>query len=193
MQKTIQNLALAFIGESQARNRYTFYGSIARKDGYEQMAEIFILTAEQEKEHAKKLFEAIQGLKKQAGDLPEIKVEAVCPTVHGPTAQNLKAAIEGENYEHSQMYPRFAAVAREEGLNEIAARLLAIAEAEKHHEKRYQKILKELETGTLFKKEKAVWWVCRECGYQHFGAEPPEQCPSCEHARGFYQLKCEEY
>ncbi|MCD6410463.1 rubrerythrin family protein [bacterium] len=194
MQKTIQNLVKAFIGESQARNRYSFYAKIAKKEGFEQIAEIFLITAENEKEHAKQLFGLINELKKKTGEgLSEIKVEAVSPTIIGTTAENLKASIAGENYEHTQMYPEFAQVAEEEGLKEIAEQLRAIAIAEKHHEERYQKLLKEVEQGTVFKKEKEVWWVCRECGYVHFGTEPPEICPSCKHPRNYYQIKCEEY
>jgi len=123
----------------------------------------------------------------------EIKVEAAAPTVLGSTAENLKAAIAGENYEHTQMYPEFADVAEKEGFPEIAKRLRAIAKAEKHHEERYKKLLREVEAGTFFKKEKDVWWVCRECGYIHFGKEPPEECPSCDHPRSYFQLECEEY
>lgn len=194
MKETIQNLTKAFIGESQARNRYTFYAKIARKEGLEQIAEIFLITADNEKEHAKRLFEHIQELKKKIGEpLDEIKVEAVAPTIYGNTAENLKAAIAGENYEHTKMYPEFADAAEKEGLADIAKRLRAIAMAEKHHEERYQKLLKEVEAGTIFKKENEVWWVCRECGYVHFGKEPPEECPSCDHERSFYQIKCEEY
>lgn len=190
MKKTIENLTKAFIGESQARNRYTFYAKIAQKEGFEQIAEIFRLTAENEKEHAKRLFEHIQELKK---NLDEIKVEAIAPTGYGNTSQNLKAAMAGENYEYTNMYPEFAKVAEKEGLLEIAKRLRAIAVAERHHEERYKKLLKEVEAGTVFKKEKEIWWVCRECGYVHFGQQPPAKCPSCDHPRNFYQVKCEEY
>jgi len=131
--------------------------------------------------------------KKGKENLDEIKVEAVVPTILGATAENLKAAIAGENYEYTKMYPEFADVAEKEGFPEIAKRLRAIAVAEKHHEERYKKLLEEVEVGTVFKKEKEVWWVCRECGYVHFGKQPPEKCPSCDHERSFYQLKCEEY
>lgn len=194
MKETIPNLTKAFIGESQARNRYTFYASAARKEGYEQIAEIFLITADNEKEHAKRLFEHINELKKKIKeDLSEIKVEAAAPTILGSTAENLKAAISGENYEYTKMYPEFAKVAEKENLPEIAKRLRAIALAEKHHEERYKKLLKEVEAGTVFKKEKEIWWVCRECGYVHFGKEPPVECPSCSHPRSFYQVKCEEY
>jgi rubrerythrin len=192
--KTIENLAKAFIGESQARNRYTFYSKVARNEGFEQISEIFLITADNEREHATWLFRLINELKKKNKEnFDEIKVEASAPTILGTTADNLKAAIAGENYEHTKMYPEFAGVADKEGFPEIAKRIRSIAIAEKHHEERYKKILKEVEGGTVFKKEKEVWWVCRECGYIHFGKQPPEKCPSCDHAKSFYQLKCEEY
>ena len=194
MKNTIENLVKAFIGESQARNRYTFYAKIAKNEGFEQIAEIFLITAENEKEHASNLFKLINKLKKKTNEkLDEIKVEAVAPTVLSSTAENLKAAIAGENYEYTKMYPEFADVAEKEGFPEIATRLRAIAKAEEHHEERYKKLLKEVEAGTFFKKEKEVWWVCRECGYVHFGKEPPEKCPSCDHPRSYFQLKFEEY
>jgi len=194
MEKTIENLTKAFIGESQARNRYTFYSKIAKKEGFEQIAEIFLITAENEKEHASWLFKLINELKKKSSEkLDKITVEAVAPTILGTTAENLKAAIDGENYEHTKMYPEFADVAEKENLPDIAKRLRAIAKAEEHHEERFKKLLKEVEARTVFKKEKEVWWVCRECGYIHFGKEPPEKCPSCNHEKSFYQIKCEEY
>lgn len=202
MKNTIKNLTKAFIGESQARNRYAFYSKIAEKEGFEQIAEIFLITAENEKEHASWLFKLINELKKSVlsgvegknkENLDEIKVEAIAPTILGATADNLKAAIAGENYEYAKMYPEFADVAEKDGFPEIAKRLRAIAIAEKHHEERYKNLLKKVEAGTVFKKEKEVSWVCRECGYIHFGTEPPEKCPSCDHERSFYQIKCEEY
>ena len=192
--KTIENLTKAFIGESLARNRYTFYAKIAKKEGFEQIADIFLITAENEKEHASWLFRLIDELRRKGGaGLREIKVEVAIPVKLGTTAENLKSAIAGENYEHTKMYPEFADVAEKEGFPEIANRLRAIAKAEEHHEERFRKLLRELEAGTVFKKEKEVWWVCRECGYVHFGKEPPERCPSCDHPRSFYQVKCEEY
>ncbi|MEM3546326.1 MAG: rubrerythrin family protein [Candidatus Bathyarchaeia archaeon] len=194
MHETIKNLAKAFIGESQARNRYTFYAKTARREGFEQIAEIFLITAENEREHASVLFKLINELIRKSGEkLEEVKVEASAPTTLGSTSENLKAAIAGENYEHTKMYPEFAETAEKEGLREIATRLRAIAVAEKHHEERFRKLLKEVEGGTVFKKDKAVWWVCRECGYVHFGTEPPARCPSCDHEKSFYQVKCEEY
>jgi rubrerythrin len=194
MKKTIANLVKAFIGESQARNRYTFYAKAAKNEGFEQIAEIFQITADNEKEHASNLFRLINELKKKTNEkLDKIEVEAEAPTVLGNTAENLEAAIAGENYEHTIMYPGFADVAEREGFPEIATRLRAIAKAEKHHEERYWKLLKQVEAGTFFKKEKEVWWVCRECGYIHFGKEPPKTCPSCDHSRSYFQLECEEY
>lgn len=194
MKKTIENLTKAFIGESQARNRYTLYAKTARKEGFEQIAEIFLLTAENEKEHAKWLFRLINILKKKSDEkLDMLKVEAEAPTILGTTAENLKAAIEGENYEYTEMYPEFADVAEKEGFPDIAKRLRAIAKAEEHHEERYKKLLKEVEAGTVFKKDKPVKWICMECGYEHEGKEPPEKCPSCSHARSFFQVKCETY
>jgi rubrerythrin len=194
MKETIQNLAKAFIGESQARNRYGFYAKVAKKEGYEQIAGIFRETADQEKEHASQLFKLINELKKESSeDLSEVKVEAAAPTILGTTAENLKTAIAGENYEHTTMYPEFAKKAKEEGLPHIEAKLKAIAKSEEHHEERYQKLLKEVEAGTVFTKEKETVWVCRECGYVHIGKEPPKECPSCNHPQSYYQVKCETY
>ena len=194
MSETIKNLAKAFIGESQARNRYTMYSKVAKKEGLEQIAEIFLITADNEREHAAKLFEEIQNLKKHSKEeIETIKVEAEAPTTYSTTAENLKAAIAGENWEHVTMYPEFAAKAEEEGYGKIAERLKAIATAEEHHEERYKKLLANVEAGTVFEKEEEVWWVCRECGYVHFGKKAPKECPSCNHAQAFYQLKCEQY
>ena len=187
---TIKNLAKAFVGESQARNRYTFYAKVAKKEGLEQISEIFLITAENEKEHAKRIFEHLIELKK---DNEKIIVDTDVPFVLGTTIENLKSAISGENYEHMKMYPEFADVAEKENLSDIAERLRSIAKAEEHHEERFKKLLKELEGGTLFKKDSEIMWVCRECGYVHSGKEPPEKCPSCDHEKGFYQRKCEEY
>jgi len=194
MKNTIQNLAKAFIGESQARNRYTFYSKTAQKEGYEQIAEIFLVTADNEREHAKWLFRLINELKQKSDEnLEEITVDAAAPTVLGTTVDNLKAAIEGEHYENSQMYPEFADIADKEGLPEIAERLRAIAKAEVHHEERYKKLLKEVENNSVLKKEQKVVWVCRKCGYIHEGEEPPEECPSCDHPAKYFEIQCEEY
>lgn len=194
MQETIQNLAKAFVGESQARNRYTFYAKIARTEGYEQIGGVFELTANQEKEHANWLMKLINELKKKYNlSSDAIKVEIEVSNLVSTTLENLKAAIAGENFEHTKMYPEFADMAEKEGLKEIADRLRSIAVAEAHHEERYQKLLDNLEAGTLFKKAEQVYWVCRECGYVHWGTEAPKNCPSCGHAQGFYELKNETY
>jgi rubrerythrin len=187
MQKTLQNLAAAFTGESQARNRYTMYAKIAKKEGYEEISALFTLTAEQEKEHAKWLFKLIQDLKQDAG--ATIEIDASVPTTLGDTKENLKAAIAGENYEQTSMYPEFADIADEEGLPEIATRLRAIANAETNHENRYKKVLADLENDAVFKKEEEVEWVCRECGYTHKGKTPPEVCPSCDHPKAYYEVQ----
>jgi rubrerythrin len=187
MQKTLQNLATAFTGESQARNRYTMYAKIAKKEGYEEISALFTLTAEQEKEHAKWLFKLIQDLKQDAN--ATVEVDAAVPTTLGDTKENLKAAIAGENYEQTSMYPEFADIADEEGLPEIATRLRAIANAETNHENRYKKVLADLENDAVFKKEEEVEWVCRECGYTHKGKTPPEVCPSCDHPKAYYEVQ----
>ncbi len=190
MQKTLNNLTKAFIGESQARNRYTYYTKVAKKEGYEQVASIFIETAEQEKIHAKREFEHIQELK---GEQTEIIVEVAAPTIYGTTIENLKAAIAGETYEYTEMYPEFAKVAEEEGLNKIAARFKAISKAEKHHKDRFEKLLTQVEAGTVFKKTETTTWICRECGYAHVGKDAPETCPSCDHPQAYYQVQNENY
>lgn len=193
MEETMKNLAKAFVGESQARNRYTMYSKIARKEGFEQIAETFIISADNEKEHAKWLMRMINMLREKSGNTEEIIVDAEVPTAVSTTENNLKAAIAGENFEHTQMYPGFADTADKEGLTDIAKRLRAIANAEKHHEERYTKLLKEVEAGTVFRKDTEVEWVCRECGYVHKGTEPPEACPSCSHPKSYFQIKCENY
>ena len=191
--ETIKNLAKAFIGESQARNRYTFYAKIAKKEGYEKISAIFELTANQEKEHAKWLMRMINELKDKSDNSAEyddIKVEAGCPTILKDTVNNLKAAIAGENYEYTSMYPEFADVAEKEGYQAIADRLRAIAKAELFHEERYKKLLAELESNTVFKREEKIYWVCRNCGYVYEGTEPPEECPSCSHPKAYFEEKC---
>ncbi len=190
MSETLKVLTQAFIGESQARNRYTFYASIAKKEGYMQIYDIFTLTANQEKEHASWLFKMIQDVK---GDSSKLEVNAEAPFVLGDTKENLKAAIEGEVYERDTMYPDFAKVARDEGHEEIAKRLELIAVAENHHAERYEKLLKVLEDGSIFKKDEEVAWTCAECGYVHYGKEAPEECPCCKHPKAYYSLMCEEF
>ncbi len=184
--RTEKNLLTAFAGESQARNRYTFFASQAKKEGYHRIAHVFLETAEQEKEHAKRLFKFLEG--------GEVEVSASFPAGKiGTTLENLLAAAEGENYEHSQMYPEFARIAREEGFPEIAAVLEAIAEAEKFHEKRYRALAEKVKDGTLFKRGTEIVWRCRNCGYIHVGEEAPEECPACAHPRGYFEPVCENW
>ncbi|MDR1721757.1 MAG: rubrerythrin family protein [Methanobrevibacter sp.] len=190
MSKTIENLTKAFIGESQARNRYTIYSKQATKDGYPQIADIFLLTAENEREHAKWLFKMINQIKED--DTPII-VEADSPNVLGDTAENLKAAIGGEHFETSEMYPEFAKIAKEEGYNDIATRLENIGKAEAHHELRYQILLDNLENGTLFKKDSPVTWMCQKCGYTIESKEPPVKCPSCDHPTKYFEITTDTY
>lgn len=194
MNETIQNLTKAFIGESQARNRYTIYAKIAKKEGFEQISDIFLLTADNEREHAKWLFRMINELKKKSDEsLDEITVEAGAPTTLENTARNLKAAIAGENYETTTMYPEFADVAEKEGFSEIATRLRSIGKAESHHEDRYKKLLQKVEGSAVFKDDKTVAWVCRKCGYVHEGQDAPEKCPSCDHPTSYFERRCENY
>lgn len=190
--ETLKNLGKAFIGESQARNRYTFYAKTAKKEGLPQISALFLLTAENEAQHAKWLMRMINELSQKSGEPFEVNAAEV-PTVFADTASNLAAAIEGEHHEQTQMYPTFAKVAREEGLEEIADRLEAIAKAERHHEERYAKLLENLKNNTLFKKESEVEWVCLECGYVHKGTQPPEECPSCSHPKQHFIVNCEVF
>ena len=184
--QTEKNLLTAFCGESQARNRYTYFASQARKEGFVQISAIFQETADQEKEHAKRLFKFLEG--------GEAEVQASFPAgVIGSTLENLLAAAAGENYEHTQMYPEFARVAREEGFPEIADVFLAIAVAEKHHEARYRALAANVENGRVFRRDEPVRWKCRNCGYVHEGTEAPEECPSCAHPRDHFELLVEAW
>ena len=184
--KTERNLMAAFAGESQARNRYTYFASNARKEGFVQMSDIFEETANQEKEHAKRLFKFMTG--------GEAEITAAFPSgVIGATLDNLKAAAAGENHEWTDMYPSFAKVAREEGFDEIADVFEAIAVAEKQHEKRYLALAANIEQDKVFKKDKPVVWRCRNCGYLHEGTEAPETCASCDHPQGYFELLGENW
>ena len=193
MKKTLENLSKAFIGESQARNRYTLYSKIAKNEGYVQISDIFLITADNEREHAKWLFRMIQDLKKEFGDVDAVTVEAEVPLIMATTPENIKAAIAGEHYENSEMYPGFADVADAEGLDDVAVRLRAIGKAEEHHEARYKKLLDIVESGTVLEKDHDVKWVCTKCGYVHTAAKPPLKCPACDHASKYYEILCEEY
>jgi len=179
--KTEKNLLAAFAGESQARNRYTFFTAQAKKEGFEQIAAIFDETAENEKEHAKRFFSFLEG--------GEVEITAGYPAgIIGTTKENLKAAADGEQFEHTTLYPRFAKVAKDEGFAEVAAAFRAIALVEVQHEKRYRKLLKDVEQGKVFKKDKAVRWKCRNCGYIHEGKNPPQKCPACEHGEAYFEV-----
>ncbi len=184
--RTEKNILTAFAGESQARNRYTYYAAKAKKEGYVQIAAIFAETADQEKEHAKRLFKLLEG--------GEVEISGAFPAgTIGSTLENLLAAAQGEEHEHTSMYPEFAAIAREEGFNEIAAIFEAIAVAEKQHEKRYRALAANIEQGRVFKRESKVTWRCRNCGYLHEGEEAPEMCPACAHAKAHFELLAENW
>lgn len=194
MNETIQNLTKAFIGESMARNRYTMYAKTAQKEGYPQISDIFLATADNERVHAKWLFRLINELKKKSSEnLDEIHVEAAAPTTLGSTVDNLKSAIAGEHYENTIMYPDFAKTAEKEGFKEIAVRLRSIANAETHHEDRYATLLKKVQGKTVFKKNEKVRWICMKCGYVHEGKEPPAKCPACDHGKEEFEILCEKY
>jgi rubrerythrin len=184
--KTEQNLLKSFAGESQARNRYTYFASAARKEGYVQIADIFEETASQEKEHAKRFFKFLEG-----GD---VEIVACFPAGKiGTTAENLLAAANGEHEEHSALYPGFAEVAKEEGFNEIAMAWKAISVAEKQHEKRYRDLLANIEAGRVFARDNEVTWRCRNCGYLHSGKDAPELCAACIHPRDHFELLGENW
>ena len=184
--KTEKNLMAAFAGESQARNRYTYFASKAKKEGYEQIAAIFLESAANEKEHAEREFKFLQG--------GEVEITGSFPAgVIGDTAANLKAAAEGEHHEWTEMYPEFARVADEEGFSEIAAVFRNIAIAEKEHERRYLALLKNIEEGKVFKKVKVVTWRCLNCGYVHEGTEPSKKCPACDHPQAYFEVRAENY
>jgi len=184
--QTEKNLMAAFAGESQARNRYTYFAGQARKEGYEQIAAIFEETANQEKEHAKREFKFLKG--------GEVEVTAAFPAgVIGSTVENLKEAAGGEHYEHTEMYPGFAKIADKEGFSEIAGVFRNIAIAEKRHEGRYVALAKNITEGCVFKREKPTRWVCRNCGYVHQGTEPPETCPACAHPQAYFELEAVNY
>ena len=184
--KTERNILTAFAGESQARNRYTYFAGQARKDGFMQILDIFEETANQEKEHAHRLFKFLQG-----GD---VEISGAFPAgVVGPTVQNLKAAAGGEHHEWTTMYPEFAATARQECFEEIAKVFESIAVAERQHEKRYLGLAANIEKGMVFKKDKIVVWRCRNCGYLHTGKEAPLNCPACAHPQAYYELLAENW
>ncbi len=184
--QTERNLLMAFAGESQARNRYTYFSSQARNDGYIQIATIFEETANQEKEHAKRFFKFLQG--------GEVKIECAFPAgVIGTAAENLLAAAGGEHEEWSAMYPGFANVAREEGFQAIAIAFEKISVAEKQHERRYRGLLENMENGRVFKRGQSVKWRCLNCGYVHEGPDAPAACPACAHPQAYFELLAENW
>jgi rubrerythrin len=184
--KTEKNLLTSFAGESQARNRYTYFASAARKQGFEQIANIFTETAENEKEHAKLFFKFLEG-----GD---VEITAAYPAgVIGETSANLAAAAAGENLEWTTIYANFSKTAKEEGFPEVAATFKEVAEVEKFHESRYRKLLNNISSNEVFKKKSAVKWHCINCGYIHEGTEAPKECPACKHPQAFYELLAQNY
>jgi len=184
--KTEKNLLKAFAGESQARNRYTYFASVAKKEGFKQIEAIFLETAENEKEHAKVFFKYLEG-----GD---VEIQAAYPAGKiGTTEENLLEAAEGEKMEWGTLYPEFEKIAREEGFDKIADSFKEISEVEEEHEKRYRKLLANVKNGEVFKKDNVVKWKCRNCGYVHEGAEAPEECPACQHPQAHYEVLAENY
>ena len=184
--KTEKNLLAAFAGESQARNRYTYFASAARKEGFEQIANIFLETAENEKEHAKIYFKHLEG-----GD---VEITAAYPAgVIGDTKSNLEAAAAGENMEWTTLYANFAKIAREEGFPEVATSFEQISKVEKFHESRYRKLIANIAGNEIFKKKTTVKWHCTNCGYVHEGPEAPKECPACKHPQSYYEVLAENY
>ncbi|MBA3013440.1 MAG: rubrerythrin family protein [Proteobacteria bacterium] len=184
--ETEKNVLKAFAGESQARNRYSYFSKVAQKEGYVQMSRIFEETANQEKAHAKRLFKLLEG--------GELEITASFPAgVIGTTLENLKEAAAGERYEHAVMYPEFAKIAKAEGFPDIAYIFMSIAVAEKQHEKRYLELAANIEAGRVFKRGAAVKWWCAKCGYVHEGSDAPETCPACAHPRAYYEMLAENW
>lgn len=184
--RTEKNLLGSFAGESQARNRYTYFASKAREEGYMQIADIFAETADQEKEHAKRFFKFLEG--------GEVEISAAFPAgVIGTTLENLKAAAAGEHFEHTELYPEFARIAREEGFEAAAMVWENVSVAEKQHEKRYNDLAANIEAGRVFKRDAEVVWRCRNCGYLHVGTEAPEMCPACAHPQAYFELLGENW
>ncbi|MCW4034652.1 MAG: rubrerythrin family protein [Candidatus Bathyarchaeota archaeon] len=184
--KTEQNLLKSFAGESQARNRYTFFASVAKKEGYEQISAIFTETAGNEKEHAELFFKLL------TGGMAEITASYPAGII-STTAENLKEAADGEKMEWGTLYPDFADVAEQEGFPEIANTFRMVAKVEKEHETRYRKLLANVKTGTVFKKDKVIKWKCRNCGHVYEGSEAPDKCPVCDHAQSYFEVWCENY
>jgi len=196
MKETAKKLFTAYVGESQARNRYTFFSKIAKKEGYVLVSKIFLETADQEKTHGSWYYKMVQGFKKEES-FDEMKVlpDADFPTTHGTTIENLKSAIAGENMEWQTLYPDIVETAEKEGYSDIAKRVNAIIRAEKHHSERFGKLLKLVGDDIFFKRGEKVVWICLECGYEVEMDELPKKfkCPSCDHPRAYFRKKCEEF
>ncbi len=194
MKQTLSNLAKAFVGESQARNRYTVYASVAKKAWFLQISEIFLQTAEQEKEHAERFFKMMQEfVAKEWGEIPSIDVETTTMIKFWDTLMNLETSVNGEHEERSAMYPEFAKIAEEEWYPQFAARIKAIMVAEKHHEERYTKLLELIKNDQVFKRDEEIYRVCTKCGYVWKGKEPPMACPSCGHDKSYYTKMNEDF
>jgi len=193
--KTIENLVKSFAGESQARGRYTMYASIAKKEGYKQIEAIFLETAENEKEHAKRFYKPIVENLGTTNFAQVVKIEADYPVQLGTTLDNLKAAATGENEEHTLLYPEFAKIAEEEGFPEIALRWRKIAEVEQSHENRFKKLAENIENNQVFKRvgNSNLRWKCRNCGYIHTGESAPDMCPACAHPQAHFEILSENY
>lgn len=188
--RTAENLLKAFAGECQARTRYTFYSSTAKKEGYIQISNIFLEIAEQEKEHAKIFYKFL----KQDYCDEAIKINAAYPvSLHNETKRNLRSAAEAEKQEWTKDYPSFAKTAKAEGFEQVATAFKEIAEVEKSHDRRYRKLLRNIENGTVFKKDKDVLWKCNNCGYIYEGCEAPKACPACHHPQGYFEVFVENY
>ena len=184
--KTEKNLLKAFAGESQARNRYTFFASVAKKEDYEQISELFIETADNEKEHAELFFKLLKG--------GMVEITASYPAgIISTTTENLKEAAEGEKMEWGTLYPKFGDEAEKEGFPEVANTFRMVAKVEKEHEQRYRKLLSNVKQGKVFKKDESIKWKCRNCGHVYEGSEAPEKCPVCDHARSYFEVFCENY
>ncbi len=184
--RTERNILTAFAGESQARNRYTYFAKQAKKEGFVQISQIFERTAEQEKEHAKRLFKFLQG--------GEVEVTAAFPAGKiGSTLENLEASAAGEKYEYTEMYPEFSTIANEEGFAEIAHTFSSIAIAEQQHEKQYRAFIHNIENNSVFQRDQAAIWYCANCGYITNGTEPPAKCPACDHSQAYFQLLAENW
>jgi rubrerythrin len=191
--KTLTNLMKAFAGESQARNRYTYFATIARKEGFNQIECIFLETADNEKEHAKLFYKALANGLGGANEAIPVDIAATYPVAYGNTAQNLISAANGEHEEWSDLYKNFAAIADEEGFKDVASTFRMVSKVESHHESRYRKLADNIKNGQVFTKPEKTAWICGNCGYVHEGASAPEICPACKHPQAYFSLLCDNF